>query len=202
MKVQEHWKNAADIEYELTHTAYEKQIWDIEQWKEAKIKAGEDVAAIIAEAAAKEAQAFEREVDRIKGLTQSLDDKIFELDHSQYESDVRRIQQEYMRRAQEYAEAGLLPTMQGKLDYLYMRQKQKLDTKAAESLEKGGDYAKSPTGLTTWNGIPQMQYGISLMTNENQIRSQLLNTLDAEARAEAERINTLKANLQMPRGCW
>ena len=184
-KIQEHYQNAADIEYELTHTAYEKQIYDIERWKEAKIKAGEDASAIVAEAAAKEAQAFEREVDRIKGLTQSLEDEIFEMEHSRYESDIRRA----LQKAQKAYEEGVAPDI---ISRWLGRKKADFDTKARESRERGGDYVKSPTGLSTWNGLPMLQQSTSLMTNENLIRGRLISTLSEEAKASVARTQSIK----------
>lgn len=74
-------EETANIEFARTHSAFEKQIRDIEQWKQAQIeKAGtaEEVAAIIANASAKEAKAFEDEVDRISGKIQSLTEKVFD----------------------------------------------------------------------------------------------------------------------------
>ncbi|MBR1807179.1 MAG: hypothetical protein IJ774_12450, partial [Selenomonadaceae bacterium] len=96
-KIQEHYQNAADIQYNVTHTAFEKEMRDIEQWtaeQQKKAETAEEIAGIIAEAAAKEAAAFEKEVDRIKKANQSLEDKIFAQEHSQYEVDRRKLQQE------------------------------------------------------------------------------------------------------------
>lgn len=91
----------ASILYERTHSAYEKQIYDIERWKERSIEAikdksnaTEEAAAITANALAKEARAFEQEMDRIRGKVQSLKEKIFEQEHSQYDIDVMRAQKE------------------------------------------------------------------------------------------------------------
>ena len=211
-RIQENLKNAADLEYEMTHTAFEKQIRDIELWEEAqreKAETAEEVQAIIAESAAKEAQAFENAVDRIKGKLQSLDDKIFKLDHSQYEQDLRRIQQEYLNQAQEYQELGMfMPEIKAKLDYLYSRQKQDLDKRAAESHKSGGDYTKAPEGARQGfgNGILVIEsdqivddglmkaqsQAIGLLTDENLIRQQLITNLDADARVAVERIQATK----------
>lgn len=191
-KVKEHLQNVADIEYEMTHTAFEKQIRDIEQWRDAKIEAGEDAAAVIAESAAKEAQAFEREVDRIKDLTQSFEDEIFEMENSQYDADKRRA----LQKAQKALDDGVDFSVVQR----YLQDKVgQIDKRAKESRENGGDYTKSPTGMS-WNGLPVLQQITSLMTNENQIRERLINTLDEEAKAEAERINSLrdKAEMSLP----
>lgn len=191
-KVKEHLQNVADIEYEMTHTAFEKQIRDIEKWRDAKIEAGEDAAAVIAESAAKEAQAFEREVDRIKNLTQSLEDEIFEMENSQYDADKRRALQKAQKALDEGVDFSVVQR--------YLQDKVgQINKRAKESRENGGDYTKSPTGMP-WNGLPVLQQITSLMTNENQIRERLINTLDEEAKAEAERINSLrdKAEMSLP----
>lgn len=196
-KVQQYWQNAADIEYEMTHTAFEKELRDIERWKEAqqeKASTAEEIQAVIAESAAKEAQAFEREMDRIKGKLQSLDDKIFEIDHSQYENDLRRVQQEYVRGIQEWQEQGLLtPEIKSKLDYLLSRQTEELNKRAS----KNKDYRKSPTGVqSAGNGIMfiggdkviddglirSRKQEIGLITDTNQLREQMLQTLPQDAR--------------------
>ena len=151
-----------------------------------KIDVAEEVSAIVAEAAAKEARAFEREVDRIKGKTQTLYDKIFEIDHSQYENDLRKIQQEYLQTAQELQESGVLSYYKNDLDYLFGRQQQELAKRAA----KDKNYRKSPEGATERGGngimvisgdkitddglIQSIQKEIGLLDDENQIRAQLL----------------------------
>lgn len=194
-KIQEHWKNAADIEYEMTHTAFEKQLRDIEKWEEAqrqKAETAEEIAGIIAESAAKEAQAFEREVDRIKGLTQSLEDEIFEMENSQYEVDRRRA----LQKAQKALDEGVdFSTVQRYLQDKFGQ----IDKRAAESRAKGGDYTKSPeaaiqrggNGIMVIEGdqivddglIRAQQQVIGLMTDENRIRAQLMQGLSAEQRA-------------------
>ena len=180
-KIQKYLQDAADIEYELTHTAYEKQLRDIERWKEAKIKAGEDASAIIQNAAAKEAQAFEREVERIKGKVQSLEDKIFAQEHSQYENDLRKLQQE---RAELYKEGVYSPIM---IERYFSNAMKDLNARAKESRGKGGDYTRNPNGTQS-----AMQRGIGLMTDENQIRNRLIATLDKEAQASVERMQSMK----------
>jgi hypothetical protein len=113
------WKETNSIQYEISHSAYEKEIYDIETWKQKalddlgeykdaigdKNKWLKESAAITAQAAAKEAQAFEKEVDKIKGKFQSLEEKIFEMQHSQHENDVMKVRKE----AQEMLDEGLDP---------------------------------------------------------------------------------------------
>ena len=196
-QVQEHFRNAADIEYEMTHTAYEKQLRDIEQWRDAKIKAGEDAAAIIAESAAKEAEAFEREVDRIKDLTQSFEDEIFEMEHSRYESDIRRA----LQKAQKGYDEGVAPDI---ISYWLSKKRAMFDTRAAESRTSGGDYTNTPNGGMQRGGngimviegdqiiddglIRGQQQEISLMADENRIRAQVMQSMTAEQRARIEEI--------------
>ena len=124
----------------MTHTAFEKQLRDIEQWEKAqrdKADTAEEIAGIIAESAAKEAQAFEREVERIKDKLQSLDDKIFEQEHSQYgNDDLRKLQQE---RIKLYAEGIYSPE---KIERYYRNAVGSLNRKAATNEE----YKKPPEG--------------------------------------------------------
>ncbi len=203
-KIAGYYKNAADLEYEMTHTAFEKQIRDIELWKDAmreKAETGEETAAIVAEAAAKEAQAFEREVDRIKNLTQSLEDEIFEMENSQYEADKRRALQKAQRALDEGVDVA---TVQRFLQDKFGQ----LDRRADESRRSGGDYTKAPEGARQFGGNGIMvieadqiidnglfrgqQQAIGLLTDENRIRQQLLPKLNEDARAAIERIQSTK----------
>ena len=137
-KIKEITQETSDIEFSLTHTAFEKQLRDIEQWKEAQLSKreyAEYTAEIIANAAAKEAEAFEREVERIKGLTQSLEDEIFAMENSQYEVDKRSA----IQKAQQELDKGVDSATVG---YWLQKKMEQLDKKAA----KGGDYVESPTG--------------------------------------------------------
>lgn len=198
-KAQQYLKDAADIEYEMTHTAFEKQLRDIEQWEEAQRKkadTAEEVAAIIKNSAAKEAEAFEREVDRIKGKIQTLEDKIFEQEHSQYENDLRKLQQERLN----YYEDGVYPSEL--IERYYNNAVNVLRNRAEESRKSGGDYTNTPDGVMQYGGngimviegdqiiddglIRGQQQEISLMTNENRIRAQLMQGMTAEQRARIE----------------
>lgn len=212
-KIAEHWKNAADIEYEMTHTAFEKQIRDIEQWKKAQLEkraVGEETADILAEAAAKEAQAFEREMDRIKGTIQSLEDKIFEQEHSRYENDMRRVQQQRLKYYEEYQSKGILNAdTQAIIERWFSNEIGSLNKRAAESRKSDGDYTKAPDGVRQSGGngimviegdqiidnglIYAQQREISLLADENQIRSALKQNLDANTRAEIEKLEATKA---------
>ena len=202
-RIQEHWKNAADIEYELTHTAFEKQIRDIEQWEEAETKRAktkEEIAGIVAEATAREAQAFEREMDRIKNATQSLEDEIFDMEHSKYESDIRRAMQKYQKAIEEGVDFSVAQR--------WLNDKLKgFNTRAKESRNESGDYTKRPEGAMRRggngisviegdqivdDGLKSRQYEVGLIANENQIRQQLLPNLSREAQEKLAAIQATK----------
>ena len=211
-KIQEYVRNAADIEYEITHSAFEKQIRDIERWEELqkrKAESTEEAAAIGAEAVAKEARAFEQEMDRIKGTLQSLEDKIFEQEHSQYENDLRRAQQERLKLYEDFQSKGILNVdTQAMIERYFQNAVGKLNRRADESRTKGGDYTKTPEGAMQGGGngivligadqiidnglISSQQREIALLTDENQIRAQLMPKLDEEARAAVARIQAAK----------
>jgi len=96
----------ADIEFKNTHSAFAQQLRDVEKWKQAqleKARTAEEVAAVISNAATKETAAFENEMDRIKGKTQSLLEKIFEQANSQRNIDIMRAQ----KQRQEYIDEGI-----------------------------------------------------------------------------------------------
>ena len=78
-KAQEMLQEAADREYGLTHDAFEKQLYDVERWKQAqleKAQTAEEVAATIADAAMKEAEAFTRAVDQMQGAVRNIQEDI------------------------------------------------------------------------------------------------------------------------------
>lgn len=101
-------KETGNIDFNLSHSPFEQQLRAIEQWKETALQAleeykkslkdtnaaQEEAAAIVANALAKEREAFEREMDRIKGKTQDLHEKIFEQEHSQRDIDIMRVQKQ------------------------------------------------------------------------------------------------------------
>lgn len=189
--IQQYWKNAADIQFSMTHTAFEKQLRDIELWKEAekeKAATAEDTAAIIANAAAKEAEAFEHEVDRIKNLTQSLEDEIFAMENSQYEADKRQALQKAQKALDEGVDAATVQR--------FLRDKfGQLDKRADESRKSGGDYTKAPEGAMQRGGNNIVVIGadqiiddglkranIGVMVDENRIRAQVSQGLSQQAK--------------------
>lgn len=108
-KIKKYTQDTADMQYAATHSAYEKEIYDISKWKQKalaelgefndaikdKNKYLQESATITAQALSKEAQAYEKEMDRIRGKTQTLAEKIFEKTHSKQEIDIMRVQKEY-----------------------------------------------------------------------------------------------------------
>lgn len=95
---------AADREYGLTHSAFEKQLHDIERWKQAqleKAETAEEIAATVANAASREAEAVEQEVNRIKGVMESAQDRLARLRLSQRDYDLYRAQKQYEKDLQE-----------------------------------------------------------------------------------------------------
>lgn len=174
-KIQEHYQNAADIQYNATHTAFEKEMRDIEQWtaeQQKKAETAEEIAGIIAEAAAKEAAAFEKEVDRIKKANQSLEDKIYAQEHSQYEVDRRKLQQEV-------AELYKNGASRENIERYYNNALRDLNAKAA----KGGDYTKSPRGggdIQIIDFGQQRQRDIGIFTDEKAARQKVIDSLTAE----------------------
>lgn len=135
-------QQTADIEYAMTHSAFEKQLRDIEQWKQAQIEkaeTAEEVSAIIGNAAMKEADAFEREMDRIKGKLETLQDKIYAQEHSQYEVDKRRI----LKEQEKYYEEGIYPSKM--IDRWAKNALREIDIKASK--DKSGNYVRAPEGM-------------------------------------------------------
>ena len=144
-------QEAANIEYEMTHSAFEKQLRDIEQWKQAqteKAKTFNEVAAIAANAAIKETQAFEREFDRIKGKTQSLAEKIFEQEHSQKDRDIMKAQKERAEMLKE----GIYP--QKWIDRWYENELAKISADA----RKNRDYRRAPKLDYSLSFIPDVDF--------------------------------------------
>lgn len=93
-------RDTAAIEYGLTHDAFEKQIYDIERLKDAQLQKAEtaqDVAAIITNAAMREADTFDREMDRIQGRIESAQDRLARLALSQYDFDLYSAEKQFKK---------------------------------------------------------------------------------------------------------
>ncbi len=153
-KVQDLIRETSDIEFEITHDAFEKQMRDIELWKDAQLEkadTAEEVAATIENAAMKEAEAFEREMDRIKGKIESLQDKIFAQEHSRYDIDMRNAQKQYS----EYAQEGIYPKEM--IDRWYNNEMRSIQNRARQ--DSGGNYTKNPNGGTNLNNDYLIEFG-------------------------------------------
>lgn len=100
-------------------SAWQKETLEIQRWERQALESlenyraaigdkneyVEEAVAITANALAKETAAFDREMDKIRGKTQSLAEKIFEQEHSRRDIDIMRAQKE---RAEMYEE-GMYP---------------------------------------------------------------------------------------------
>ena len=121
------------------------------------------------------------------------------MENSRYANDMRRTMQKYQKALEDGLDFSIAQRWFN--DKIGQFNKQ-----AKESRATGGDYTKNPNGgmsALQWNlpmVNPMLQRGISLMTDENSIRNRLITTLDEEARASVERINSLKdkVTFQMP----
>lgn len=106
-----------DKAYKANHSALENQIYDIEKWRDKELEALENVGnadeqrAAISEAASERiVQAREEEQKAIERLNSSIEDKIFELTHSEAENKLHRLQQEIDKYIKDGADASLVET--------------------------------------------------------------------------------------------
>lgn len=189
-------RDSVDAEFK---SSIDARIDKINDEKDAWISAGMDAAEAmelsqrrIGKAMQDAAKEFEREVDRIKGKVQSLEDKVFEQEHSQYQNDLRKAQQE---RLNYYQEGIYDPNL---IERWYGNEIGKLNQRAA----KDKDYRKSPDGGAMQRGgngiqvisgdkiiddglIQAQQKEIGLLADENQIRAQLLQKQRQELSSDA-----------------
>lgn len=119
--------------------------------------------AIVANALAKETEAFERELDRIKGKTQSLAEKIFEQQHSRRDVDIMRAQKQW----HEYTQESLYP--QEMIDEWYFGERQAIARRARDS---GRSYTKAPRKVSTSN-LPDVDFYGQVRDRVNQAMSQV-----------------------------
>lgn len=151
-KVQDLIRETSDIEFEITHDAFEKQMRDIELWKDAQLEkadTAEEVAATIENAAMKEAEAFEREMDRIKGKIESGQDRLARLTMSQRDYDVYKVNKQYQEDRQELPE--------GLANALYQAEMNKINQRARQ--DRGGNYTKNPNSGTNLNNDYLIEFG-------------------------------------------
>ncbi len=170
-RITELQRNTADIEYSLTHSAFEKQLRDIEQWKQAQLEkadTAEEVAATIQNAAMKEAEAFEREMDRIKGTIQSAQDRLARLTMSQKDYDKYSAEKEYKQDIKNGVPKEIA-------DAIYDARMKEIKSRAI----KGGDYVKTPAGGRNSNYSEYFRNFTPNLENKNKS----LIDLDADALA-------------------
>ena len=130
-KIQGILKDAASTEFELTHDAFEKQLYDIEQLKQAqleKAKFAEEIAASVAEAAMKEAQAVEDAINKMQGKTSSLQDQLAQKTMSQRDYDRYIARKQYQQNLKDAPKALA--------DAVYQATLNEIDKKAAEAQER------------------------------------------------------------------
>ena len=189
-QIEEITKETAAIQFEGTHSAYQKEIWEIEQWKQ---KALEDLgeykdaigdkniwieesAAIVANAAAKEAKAFEEEIDKIRNKTLTLQEKIFNMTHSEQDRDIYNLQKELDQLAREGIYSPQLLGQYANLGYAQIQQKAK----------NSKDYSKAPN-------IPQAQ-GVQVNFDGKGLMEILTPYQDFYGEVQAELQNYLRLN--------
>lgn len=151
-KVQDLIRETSDIEFEITHDAFEKQMRDIELWKDAQLEkadTAEEVAATIENAAMKEAETFEREMDRIKGKIESGQDRLARLTMSQRDYDVYKVNKQYQEDRQELPEGLANAIRQAEMNKINQRVRQ----------DRGGNYTKNPNGGTNLNNDYLIEFG-------------------------------------------
>lgn len=172
------YKETADLAYAATHSAFEKQLRDIEQWKQAqleKARTAEEVQAIISNAAMKEADAFEREVDRMRGKIESAQDRLARLTLSQYENDIYQAQKQYYQDLQE------LP--KNIADAIYNASVAAAKKRKKE--DKSGNYTRRPDGANNVEDFGQLLDFTNFSQQVDSAADSLIK-LDAEEVARAE----------------
>ena len=172
-KLEDMAKETAAIQYEATHSAYQKEIWEIEQWKQ---KALEDLgeykdaigdknqwlkesAEIAAQAAAKELKAYEEEIDRIKNKNLSLAEKLFKKTHSQADWDIYQAEKE----AQGYLDEGIYHPE---------------DIKTMLALEVGDIYNRAAKDRD-YNALPELHYALPDVDYFGDLQRAVDNTVDS-----------------------
>lgn len=123
-KLESLWDETAKIQFDSSHSAFQSQIRDIEEWKNKalddlgdfkdavgdKNKWLQESAAITANALAKEAKAYEEEMDRITGKNKTLTEKIFEQTHFKEDIEIKDIQKQAHQYLDEGADYDLVKT--------------------------------------------------------------------------------------------
>lgn len=128
------------------------------------------------------------------------EDKIFEQEHSQYENDLRRLQQERIRFYEDYQQSGILTSeTQAKIERWYQNAVGQINRKAAASEEYRKSLEGADEGLQLIDFNAEVQSSIGLLSDENKIRQQLLQTLPQEGRDKVAAIQATK-NLTAAQG--
>lgn len=177
-RAQDFMRETASIEFENTHSEFEKQLLDIENWKQAqleKAETAEEVSATIANAAMKEADAFEKEVDRIRGKIESAQDRLARLTLSQRDNDIYQAQKQY------YQDLKELPKEFA--DAIYKAQIASINKRTKE--DKSGSYRKRPDGAPNDDTYYQLLDFTNANKHINNAAENLVK-LDAEEMARAE----------------
>lgn len=177
-RAQDFMRETASIEFENTHSEFEKQLLDIENWKQAqleKAETAEEVSATIANAAMKEADAFEKEVDRIRGKIESAQDRLARLTLSQRDNDIYQAQKQY------YQDLNELPKEFA--DAIYKAQIASINKRTKE--DKSGSYRKRPDGAPNDDSYYQLLDFTNANKHINNAAENLVK-LDAEEMARAE----------------
>lgn len=178
----------ASIEFAQTHSDLEQELRDIEVWKQAQLEkasTAEEVAATIANAAMKEADAFEREVDRMRGKIESAQDRLARLTMSQRDNDIYQAQKRYYQDLQELPQEFADAIYQAEIDSIKKREKE----------DKGGSYTKRPNSEQDEDTYYRL---LDFTKNNKQIedRTKRLIMLDAEEEARTEVLKNARAGIE------
>lgn len=188
-KIEEMERETAAIQFETSHSAFEKEIYDIEEWKNKaledlgeyenaigdKNRWVEESAAITANALAKEREAFESEVDRMNGKIESAQSRLARLTLSQRDNDIYQAQKQY------YQDLKELPKEFA--DAIYKAQIASINKRTKE--DKSGSYRKRPDGAPNDDTYYQLLDFTNANKHINNAAENLVK-LDAEEMARAE----------------
>ena len=124
----------------------------------------------------KEADAFERDIDRMRGKIESAQDKLARLTLSPYENDIYQAQKEYVQHLQDNVPKKIADAIYG------ARTK---EAKKRKKEDKSGDYTRRPNGADNVEDFGQL---IDFTDFNQQVNSAAENLikLDAEEVARAE----------------
>ena len=200
----EHLRNAEDIYYKQSHNELENSIYSVNRWKDTqleKARTAEEAASIVAEAAARESEAYEKAADKANKANQTLYEKIFKLNHNDTQNQLFDLYKEIFDYRQQGADEGYIAQYQKDRTREIMEQARKANKK---------DTKKTP--WSNWDAIheynEQMYGGTykeqlnkttnSMMTMEQQQRATQNAVIDYEKIANVLKMNnrdiTVNAN--------